>query len=114
MAVDRYTKTVLTVMAGCLVWLCAVGGPRAVAAQSLAGATPVVLVGTGTMARDGSVIVHYGNSGHTELQLPVVLAAMPSQPIPVTLPYTPEHPLAAHLTYSAGTPLPVEITAVQK
>ena len=33
MAVDRYTKTVLTVIAGCLVWLCAVGTPGPAHAQ---------------------------------------------------------------------------------
>lgn len=35
MKTDAYTKFILTVIAGCLVWLCASSTPRTVSAQSV-------------------------------------------------------------------------------
>jgi hypothetical protein len=105
MVVDRYTKAVLTVIAGCLLWLCAVGTPDSVSAQSqtpvLGPATPVVVVGTGTLRRDGVVTVAYRND-RTDPTLPV------------SLPYSPTNPLPAHLTYSADVPLNVEVNAIRR
>ncbi len=49
MRIDTYTKVVLTIIAGCLVWLCVAGAPvMSVSAQGLrptSGAVEVVLVG---------------------------------------------------------------------
>jgi len=55
---DPYTKTVLTVIAGCLLWLCAMQTGRPLAAQQAltlekAGPQPVVIVGWGTLASRG-------------------------------------------------------------
>jgi len=121
MIVDRYTKAVLTVIAGCLLWMCAVWAPGTVLAQQNARelatvshyAQPVVLVGLGSMDSTGKVMVYYTqhNGGQwTDPTVPVHASA----PLPVTLPYTPADPLPAHLTYTVGAPLPVEINGVKK
>jgi hypothetical protein len=107
MAVDRYTKCVLTVIAGCLLWLCAAGLPAAAHAQNTAlqignsPAVPVVLVGTGALRRDGVVTVNYHG-------------AVTDPTLAVTLPYTLANPIPAHLTYSAEAPLPVEVSSVRQ
>jgi hypothetical protein len=106
---DRYTKAVLTVIAGCLVWLCAVGMPGAAHAQAQTGtlptttgaAVPVVIVGTGSMTRAGSVAVTF----HGDHSDPTV---------PVTLPYTAANPLPTQLPYTDVTPMPTELTSVRK
>jgi hypothetical protein len=107
MTVDRYTRILLTIIAACLVWLCAVGLPvPAQAAQPVAlanstgAAVPVVIVGTGSITRAGqlSVIFHGDHSDPT---------------LPVSLPYTPEHPLPTQLPYTELQPLPAEIAGVR-
>jgi hypothetical protein len=108
MAVDRYTKIVLTVIAGCLLWLCAVGTPAPLHAQQNmtfqngnGPAVPVVVVGSGTMRRDGVVTVLFrGNQTDPA--------------IPVALPYSAANPMPTHLTYTAEMPLPIEIASVRK
>ena len=108
MAVDRYTKIVLTVIAVCLLWLCAIGMPPALHAQQNitfqngnGPAVPVVVVGTGTLRRDGTVTVLF-RGDHTDPTLPVALPYSAANPLPTHLPYTPE------------APLPVEVTSVKK
>src|SRR6266511_5478042 len=63
MNVDRYTKAVLTVIAGCLLWICAMGAGLSLSAQRGSAVTnavqPVVVVGTGTLDQQGTVAVHY-------------------------------------------------------
>jgi hypothetical protein len=107
MAVDRYTKTVLTVIAACLVWLCAAGLPGAAHAQqavtlqnSTGAAVPVVIVGTGSITRGGALSVTF-RGDHSD------------PTVPVTLPYTPEHPLPAQLPYTEAQPMPMAITSVR-
>ncbi len=107
MAVDRYTKTLLTVIAACLIWLCAVGMPGTVQAQqqvafqnSTGAAVPVVIVGTGSITRGGALSVNF----HGDRSDPTV---------PVALPYTPDHPLPTQLPYTDLQPLPMEIAAVR-
>ena len=113
MNIDRYTKFVLTVIAGCLLWICAMGVGRPLEAQSstmdiatFKGAVqPVVLVGTGSMDRTGKVVVAFTGSGsgqRTDPTLQVELPYSAIKPLPVSLPYTP------------AVPIPVEITAVRK
>lgn len=110
MNVDRYTKAVLTVIAGCLLWLCAMGAGPSVAAQR--GATipdtvqPVVIVGTGTLDQRGTVVVHYNRmpDGRTRTD----------PTVPVSLPYTPASPMPTKLMNSPEAPLAVEIAAVKK
>jgi hypothetical protein len=108
MAVDRYTKAVLTVIAGSLLWLCAVGMPTALHAQQNTTfqngngpAVPVVVVGSGTLRRDGMVTVSF----HGDRTDPAV---------PVTLPYSAANPLPAHLSYTPEQPLAVELSSVRK
>jgi hypothetical protein len=108
MSVDRYTKTVLTLIAGCLLWICAMWTPPAMHAQQPltfqngnGPAVPVVIVGTGTLRRDGVVTVAF-QGDHT---VPTV---------PVTLPYSAANPLPAHLPYTPEQPLPIEVSSVRK
>lgn len=108
MAVDRYTKIVLTVIAGCLLWMCVMGAPLPLHAQQNitfqngnGPAVPVVVVGTGTLRRDGVVTVSF-RGDRTDPTLPV------------TLPYSAANPLPTHLPYTPDAPLPVEVTSVKK
>jgi hypothetical protein len=137
MNVDRYTKAVLTVIAGCLLWICAMGAGPSLSAQPASSLTiphasvqPVVVVGSGTLDPQGTVTVNYVRQpdGHWRTD-PAVLATLPytaakplpvslpytaASPLPASLPYTPASPMPARLTNSPETPLPVEITAVKK
>ena len=59
---DAYTKAVLTVIAGCLVWLCAMSTGRPLSAQQtmqFGGVTPqpVFIVGWGTIDEKGQASV---------------------------------------------------------
>lgn len=108
MAVDRYTKIVLTIIAGCLLWICAMWTPGALYAQQNmtfqngnGPAVPVVVVGSGTLARNGTVTVLF-RGDRTDPALPV------------TLPYSAANPLPAHLPYTPDAPLPMEVTSVRK
>jgi hypothetical protein len=126
MTTDRYTKAVLTVIAGCLLWLCAMGTAHPVQAQQVSmldGASfsghiqPVVIVGTGSMDAQGKVSVNFIRRNGTQMTdpaVPVKLPYTPEAPLPVRLPYTVASPLPAQLLYSAGAPLPVQITAIKK
>lgn len=123
MSVDRYTKAVLTVIAGCLLWMCAMGAGGPVAAQPSAldispfrgSVQPVVIVGTGTMDRTGRVDVTFISGGQrTDPTVPVTLPYSSARPLPVGLPYTASNPIPSQLFYTATSPLPVEIDAVKK
>jgi hypothetical protein len=124
MTVDRYTKTVLTVIAGCLVWICAMGTGQPLSAQSpqflrIPNATvqPVVIVGTGTLDQQGTVTVNYIQQDgvrRTDPTLPVALPYTTARPLPVALPYTGASPMPARLTNGSDAPIPVEISAVRK
>ena len=94
MIVDRYVKAVLTVIAACLVWLCAMGLPERVEAQprtiDLASlrtvVQPVILVGTGTLDATGRVDVNFTRTGtvtRTDPTVPVTLRRCPSTPVTV-------------------------------
>jgi hypothetical protein len=108
MAVDRYTKFLLTVIAGCLLWLCVAGLPAVTYAQQNrpfqngnGPAVPVIVVGTGTLARNGDITVSYrGNQTDPTL--------------PVSLPYSAANPLPASLPYTHDAPLPAEVTSIRK
>jgi hypothetical protein len=121
MIVDRYTKAVLTIIAGCLLWICAMQMPGTLLAQQGARelatvsryAQPVVLVGLGSMDSNGKVMVYYSQRNGGEWTDPTV-PVHASAPLPVTLPYTAANPLPAHLSYSGAAPLPVEINGVKK
>lgn len=87
MTVDRYTKGVLTVIAACLLWLCAMTlglplsaqtyGPTRPQMTPQGPAQPVVIVGWGTMDTDGrialSLIKESNGAVHTDTELGVKL-----------------------------------------
>jgi hypothetical protein len=123
MTVDRYTKAVLTVIAGCLLWICAMGTGQALSAQPAAlripnaNVQPVVVVGTGTLDSQGTVTVNYTTQDgvrRTDPTLPVALPYTTARPLPVALPYTDLSPMPARLTNAPDTPVPVEISSVRK
>lgn len=118
MIVDRYTKVVLSVIAGSLLWLCAMSAGRPAQAQQLSagslpgGAVPVMIVGWGTVAADGTVAVHYAPNGPrtTDPTLPVRTTTTVS----ATLPYSEANPLAAKLVIAPSNPLSVQLSAIGK
>lgn len=119
--IDRYTKAVLTVIAGCLLWICAMGVAIPLTAQrayvqTMPNATvqPVVIVGTGTLDRQGTVTVDFTQQGRTDPTLAVQLPYTAAKPLPVSLPYTDASPMPTHLPYNAKSPLAIEIAAVKK
>jgi hypothetical protein len=124
MNIDRYTKCVLTVIAGCLLWICVMGSGSPLAAQgpfrtfSNANVQPVVLVGTGTLDQAGTVTVAYarqaGSQWVTDPTIPVALPYTAARPLPVGLPYTAANPMPSQLSYTPNAPLPIEIAAVRK
>ena len=120
MAVDRYTKAVLTVIACCLLWICAMGtAPRLEAQQqtlALGPVQPVVIVGTGSMDRAGKVDVSFTQQGgaRTEAIVPVWMPYTPTKPLPVSLSYTRESPLPTQVVRTGEPPLPVEISSVRR
>jgi len=123
MSVDRYTKCVLTVIAGCLLWICAMGAGRPVAAQSStadiapykAAVQPVVIVGTGTMDRTGQIELNFSAATHrTDPTVQVQLPYNETRPLAVSLPYNSAKPLSVSLPYTSSAPIAVEISAVKK
>ena len=110
MSIDRYTKLVLTVIAVCLVWLCALLTRwPALSAQGThaldASPQPVVVVGWGTMDSDGkvSVMMTDGRAGRrSDPNLPVKVVGLPLDPV------------AVRLEYSDVYPLPVGLTAIKR
>jgi hypothetical protein len=113
MNVDRYTKAVLTVIAGCLLWICAMGAGPSLAAQPVAtrripnaSIQPVILVGTGTLDQEGTVTVNFVKYPEGRPRTDPTL--------PVSLPYTPLNPLPSVVLNGAKDPLPIEITGVKK
>lgn len=125
MNVDRYTKAVLTVIAGCLLWICAMGAGRVAQAQQtthdLASlpdrVQPVVIVGTGSMDMQGRILLNFSQQRgvqRTDPTVPVQLPYTAAKPLPVGLPYTAASPMPSQLFYTAAVPLPVEIAAVKK
>jgi hypothetical protein len=123
MNVDRYTKGVLTVIAGCLLWICAMGAGPSLDAQSVrripnSSIQPVVIVGTGTLDQEGTVTVTFvrGADGRTRTDptLSMLLPYTPAKPLPVSLPYTATNPLPSVVLNTDDAPLPVEIAGVKK
>ena len=112
MTVDRYTKAVLTVIGGALLYICVVLSAQPVSAQRapapfgaehLASVKPqpVVVVGWGTVRADGEIqltTVRDANGAlRTDPHLPVKIT--PSEvPLEVTLGVTPQRPLPVGLT----------------
>ena len=105
MRLDLYTKTVLTVIAGCLLWLCAMQTGRPLAAQQAPtlekAPQPVVIVGWGTLDEQGRVAVTMQQTRtgrRSDPNLPVTLMSVPAAPIDVRLSYTDKEPMPVGLT----------------
>jgi hypothetical protein len=119
MMVDRYTKMVLTVIAGCLLWICATtfAGPAHAQSQATSlpgGAQPVVVVGYGSVDQDGKISVRTISTSRTAFHTDPVVSVRAEQALPVKLPYTPQDPLPTHVMTNAANPLAVTVTAVQR
>ena len=126
MRTDSYTKLVVTVIVGCLLWICAMDGGASIRAQqplafdaaAFAGhIQPVVIVGTGTMDSKGAVSVNFVTRSGAQVTDPTLRVTLPynaDAPLPVRLPYSSSSPMPAQLFYSAGAPLPVEITGIKR
>ena len=110
---DAYTKAVLTVIAGCLLWLCAMQSGRPLAAQQpqqpqrplllaeAARAQPVVVVGWGTIDEQGraSVTMMQDRAGRrSDPNIPVKLTSVTAGPLDVRLEYNDKRPLPVGLT----------------
>jgi hypothetical protein len=110
MNIDRYTKVVLTIIAGCLLWICAMGAGPSLSAQRASVITnavqPVVIVGTGTVDQQGTIVVNYIRPPDGRVRT--------DPTIPVTLPYTAADPIPARLMNLPDAPLAVEISSVRK
>src|SRR4051812_36093774 len=108
MTVDRYTKVVLTVIAGALVYIGLMLSGRAVAAQAqpdllqASKAQPVILVGWGSIRSDGQISVttvkDSAGAIRTDPTLSVKVQQLPQMPLAVTLGATAEHPLPVGIT----------------
>lgn len=120
MHTDRYTKVVLTVIAGCLLWICAMGvAPRVDAQQTTmpipGPVQPVVIVGTGSMDRAGKIDVSFtqDKGNRTDPTVPVWMPYTPAKPLPVSVANTGANPVPTHII-STDAPLPVDISSVNK
>jgi hypothetical protein len=126
MTTDRYTKAILTVIAGCLLWMCVMHTGVPVRAQQNtmdlskfnAAVQPVVVVGTGSIDQQtGAIAVNLVQDGGRRRTDPTLAVALPytrARPLPVSVPYDAANPLPTALPYSEQQPLAVQITAVKK
>ena len=111
MSTDRYTKAVLTVIAGALLYIAAMLSGQPAAAQSLmlpgpnvlaqTRPQPVIVVGWGTVHSNGEVFVQTVREGtvtRTESAIPVAVQSSPTRPLSVTLGVSDARPLPVSLT----------------
>ena len=112
MTMDRYTRIVLTVIAGTLLYIALMLSGRAVLSQAAtpsargllqqAGAQPVVIVGWGSIRSDGQLTITTVKEGgglmRTDPTLQVKVSQLPEQPVAVTLGATREHPVPVGIT----------------
>jgi hypothetical protein len=127
MPIDRYTKAVLTIIAGALLYIAAMLSGQPASAQTMVPASqaylearqpqPVVIVGWGTVRSDGKVFVNtvrdVGGFNRTDATLPVALQATRQQPLPVAIHQPGGQPLAVSLGVTPQRPLPVAITSLR-
>jgi hypothetical protein len=111
MRCDAYTKAVLTVIAGCLLWLCAMSAGRPLSAQQPVqpgGPTvqPVVVVGWGTVddrGRTTMTMLDSRNGRQSDPNLPIRVVGLPAD-VPVRV---------VRMPYTDQTPLPVGLTRIK-
>jgi hypothetical protein len=109
---DIYTKVVLTFIALCLAWLCAMTTDWPLHAQSKppmvasGPAQPVVIVGWGTVDAEGRVTLARTSdraNPTTDPNIPVKVIGYP----------VPTRPVEVRLDYSDTRPMPVGITQIR-
>lgn len=117
MRTDRYTKVVLTVIAACLVWQCAMAAGRVVEAQQSQAtitqmtdaAKPVIVVGWGEMNERGEVVNIYTRRTPRGIVTDPVAS--------VRLPYTVDSPLpvgvAGNVPVVPGANRPFDVSLAQ-
>jgi hypothetical protein len=106
MNVDLYTKTILTVIAGCLMWLCAFGLSPAVSAQDKLPPPTRVLV-----VDEQNKVINTANGLHVVLgnqPIPVVISNQ-SQPVPVEVSHVMPVALTAIQRQGAWQPIVVDV-----
>lgn len=127
MSIDRYTKAVLTIIAGALLYIAAMLSGQPASAQSQATANqlgveagkpqPVVIVGWGSIRSDGQVVLNTvrdaTGGSRTDSTLPVALQATRQQPLPVAIQQPGGLPLSVSLGVTPVRPLPVALTAIK-
>jgi hypothetical protein len=95
MPTDKYTRVVLSIIAACLVWLCAntIGQPVNAQRAGLSSdaAQPVVIVGWGTMDSRGAITLTMNRDRTTDPRIPVNV--MDAVPLDVRLEDTDARPL---------------------
>jgi hypothetical protein len=109
MPTDRYTRFILTLIAACLLWLCAANTGRPLQAQQRpplaadARPQPVVVVGWGTVDANGRITLNMKNDqrGTTDPSLPVNVIGYPA-------------PLQVRLDNTEKAPLPVAVSAIKR
>jgi hypothetical protein len=108
-----YTRIVLTVIAACLLWLCALTAGWPVQAQQqtppLAGerAQPVVVVGWGTLDNDGRISLRMNADRSRPATDPTVPVRVIDYPMPPS-------PVDVRLEYSEAHPLPTGISSINR
>jgi len=113
MSIDSYTKAVLTIIAACLVWLCAASAALPLRAQqqapalAAAPAQPVVIVGWGTLDAQGRVKLTMNSDRANP-------ASDPNLPVKVIGYPMPAKALDVRLEYSEARPLPVGISSIKR
>jgi|tagenome__1003787_1003787.scaffolds.fasta_scaffold20711944_2 hypothetical protein len=110
MNADRYTKAVLTVIAGALLYICFMISGLPLSAQGLVAPQilqnvkpqPVVIVGWGSVRADGQIFLNTvkdeNGTVHTDMMLPVKVMQKPKEPVLVTVDYNPDHPVPVAIT----------------
>jgi hypothetical protein len=124
MPTDRYTKTVLTIIAGALLYIGAMLSGQPAAAQGMTSAQtllqqskaqPVVIVGWGAVRADGQIFLNTirDSSGTTRTDSALPVALQPTrEPLPVAIQSTAQ-PLPVSLRVTPQQPLPVAVTGIQ-
>src|SRR5687767_12881278 len=85
MNVDAYTKSVLTVIAACLVWICVNGATPVVTAQTAVMPTPVVLVDTQGSPLASVPVAVLNQSLRVEVANPSLAVAVTNPTLPVSI-----------------------------
>ena len=103
---DLYTRVILTVIAGCLLFMCALMAGRPLSAQqplqfSSVRPQPVFVVGWGSVDESGNASLtmqREPNGRRSDPVIPIKVMSVPAGPVDVRLPYSDKAPLPVGLT----------------